>query len=192
MVVTGFLVLWKMVECLAKWELSWWVSNVSFSAFVYRTVSKGLLLVYWINWKLFTQKHSQMCLAILYRSILSLMAMRLEQASQWHEMHCHDLEVTNSNPGRIELAVRGTFVPRRTWTKNILRLPFTPPNSDQIEQEVIYMLCWWWLMRLERTVSPTNLYLYPLVIFIVHMHLYPAEFAVCDFQHHQTVHFQVL
>ena len=34
------------------------------------------------------------------------MAEWLEQASQWHEMYCHDLEVMSSNPGRVELEVR--------------------------------------------------------------------------------------
>ena len=33
------------------------------------------------------------------------MAKWLEQASQWHEMYCHDLEVMSSNPGRVELEV---------------------------------------------------------------------------------------
>ena len=41
----------------------------------------------------------------------------LEQASQWHEMYCHDLEVMSSSPDRAELGVRGTSVLRRTWTK---------------------------------------------------------------------------
>ena len=42
----------------------------------------------------------------------------LEQASQWHEMYCYDLKVTNSNPGRVELGVRTTSVLSHTWTKN--------------------------------------------------------------------------
>ena len=47
------------------------------------------------------------------------MAEWLEQASQWHEMYCHDLEVMSSNPGRVELGVRirSTSVISRTWTK---------------------------------------------------------------------------
>ena len=32
------------------------------------------------------------------------------QASSWHEMCCHDLEVMRSNPGRVELGVRSTSV----------------------------------------------------------------------------------
>ena len=40
------------------------------------------------------------------------------QASQWHEMYYHELEVMSSNPGRVELVVRGTSVLNRTWTKN--------------------------------------------------------------------------
>ena len=42
----------------------------------------------------------------------------LEQASQWHEVYCHDLEVMSSNPSRVELGVRSTSVLSRTWTKN--------------------------------------------------------------------------
>ena len=34
----------------------------------------------------------------------------LEQASQWHEMYCHDLEVMSSNPSLLELGVRSTFI----------------------------------------------------------------------------------
>ena len=42
----------------------------------------------------------------------------LEQAPQWHEMYCHDLEVTSSNPSQVELGVRSTSVLSLTWTKN--------------------------------------------------------------------------
>ena len=44
----------------------------------------------------------------------SLMAEWLEQASQGHEMYCHDLGVTSSNPGLVELGVHGTSVPSCT------------------------------------------------------------------------------
>ena len=47
------------------------------------------------------------------------MAEWLEQASQWHEMCCHDLEVMSSNPGQGELGVRSTSALSRTWTKII-------------------------------------------------------------------------
>ena len=40
----------------------------------------------------------------------SLMAKWLEQAFQWCEMHCYDIEVMSSNPGRAELGVRSTSV----------------------------------------------------------------------------------
>ena len=43
------------------------------------------------------------------------MAELLEQASQWHEVHCHDQEV---NPNWVELGVRSICVPSRTWAKN--------------------------------------------------------------------------
>ena len=46
------------------------------------------------------------------------MAKWLEEASQWHEVYCHDLEVMSSNPSRVELGVRSTSVPSRTWTKH--------------------------------------------------------------------------
>ena len=39
----------------------------------------------------------------------SLLAEWLEQASQRHEMYCHDLEVMSSNPGR-ELGVRSRLL----------------------------------------------------------------------------------
>ena len=40
----------------------------------------------------------------------SLMAKWLEQASQRHEMHCHDLQVMSSNQGRVELKVCSTIL----------------------------------------------------------------------------------
>ena len=49
----------------------------------------------------------------------SVMAEWLEQAPQWYKMYCHDLEVTSSNPGRVELGVRSTSVLSHTRTKNI-------------------------------------------------------------------------
>ena len=45
----------------------------------------------------------------------SLMTYWLEQASQRHELYCHDLEVMTSNPDdRVKLGVRGTSVVSRT------------------------------------------------------------------------------
>ena len=38
------------------------------------------------------------------------MAEWLEQASQWHEMYCHDLEVMGLNLGRVNLGVCSTAV----------------------------------------------------------------------------------
>ena len=49
----------------------------------------------------------------------SLMAEWLEQASQFHEVYCHDLEVMSLNPGQVEVGVRSTSVSSRTWIKNI-------------------------------------------------------------------------
>ena len=48
------------------------------------------------------------------------MAVWLEQASQWYEVCCHDLEVMSSNPGWVELGMYSTSVPSRTWTKHII------------------------------------------------------------------------
>ena len=45
------------------------------------------------------------------------MAEWLEQASQWHEMYCHDLEVMSLNPSQAELWVLSTFVLSGTWIK---------------------------------------------------------------------------
>ena len=53
------------------------------------------------------------------------MAEWLEQASQWHEMYRHDLEVMSSNPGRVELGVHSTSVLlplSHTWTKTVFSL----------------------------------------------------------------------
>ena len=44
----------------------------------------------------------------------SLMAEWLEQASQWHEVYCHDVQVMSSNPGRVEFGVHSTSVSSRT------------------------------------------------------------------------------
>ena len=38
------------------------------------------------------------------------MAKWLEQASQCHEMYCHDLEVMSLNTGQVELGVHSTSV----------------------------------------------------------------------------------
>ena len=51
---------------------------------------------------------------------MSLMAKWLNQASQWHEMYCHDLEVMSSNPVWIELGMHITSVLSHTWTKSKL------------------------------------------------------------------------
>ena len=55
-------------------------------------------------------------------STKSLMAKWLEQASQWHEMYCHDLEVMSSRTDLADLAelgMRGTSVLSGTWTKHL-------------------------------------------------------------------------
>ena len=54
--------------------------------------------------------------------VIYLMAKWLQQASQWHEMYCHDLKVMSSNHGRVELGVCSTSVLSRTWSTNPHRL----------------------------------------------------------------------
>ena len=49
----------------------------------------------------------------------SLRAEWLEQASQWHEMYCHDLEVMSLNPSRVKLGARCTSVLSHTLIKII-------------------------------------------------------------------------
>ena len=46
------------------------------------------------------------------------MAEWLDQASEWHEMYCHDLKVMSSNPSWVELEVLSTCVLSRTRTKH--------------------------------------------------------------------------
>ena len=47
------------------------------------------------------------------------MAEWLEQASQWHEMYYHNLEVMSLNPSQVEFGVRRTSVPGLTWIKHL-------------------------------------------------------------------------
>ena len=66
-----------------------------------------------VLWKFPSRKHCSTC----PQQSKSLMAEWLEQASQWHEMCCHDLEVMSSNPSRVELGelgVHGTSVVSHT------------------------------------------------------------------------------
>ena len=63
-----------------------------------------------------------------------------EQASQWHEVYCHDLKVMSSNPGRVELGVRSTSVLSCTWTKNVtLWYTFSPYSLSPLPN------CWLYL-----------------------------------------------
>ena len=54
----------------------------------------------------------------------------LQQASQWHEMYSHDLEVMISDPSRVDFGMRSTSVLSRrpTWTKNINSYNYMEPN----------------------------------------------------------------
>ena len=58
-------------------------------------------------WEVMNLNPGRVELGVRSTSGSSLMvAERLEQASQWHEMYCHDVEVMISNPGQVELRVR--------------------------------------------------------------------------------------
>ena len=67
------------------------------------------------------------------------MAKWLEQASQWHEMYCHDVEVMSSNPGRIELGELGTSVLSRTWSKNKMGLNKKSVITQSINQFLYFL-----------------------------------------------------
>ena len=72
------------------------------------------------------------------------MAEWLEQAPQWHEVCCHDLEVMSSNPGRVELGVLSTSVLSRTWTKNITKsLVVEDGHLRDMKCTKKIMLLWW-------------------------------------------------
>ena len=74
----------------------------------------------------------------------SLMAEWLEQASQWHEMCCHDSEVMSLNPGGVELGLLSTSVLSRTWTINILTLsPLRIPLKayKQYRKQPCFFVC---------------------------------------------------
>ena len=68
-------------------------------------------------------------ITLIYSCVKPLKAVWLEQASQWHGMCCHDLEVVSSNPSRVELGVHITSVLSRTWTKTILSFSLADQRS---------------------------------------------------------------
>ena len=43
----------------------------------------------------------------------------LEQASHWHEMYSHDLEVMSLKTGWVEIGVLSSSALSGTWSKNI-------------------------------------------------------------------------
>ena len=71
----------------------------------------------------------------------------LEQSSQWHELHCHDLEVMSSNPGQVELGYY--FCPKSNkkifW--NYKTLFFCALELDLSIHHYFYM-AWWHCKRL--------------------------------------------
>ena len=79
----------------------------------------------------------------------SLMAKWLEQASQWHEMYCHDLEVMSSNPGQVKLGVRSTSVLSRTWSKNIFLRKIPRYCNHLTKAKHLYTLNIWTLLLSE-------------------------------------------
>ena len=66
----------------------------------------------------------------------ALMAKWLEQASQWHELYCHDLEVMSSNPGRVELLVHGASVlsHRLLGKRNNMLVTLSPLRVGQFQR----------------------------------------------------------
>ena len=73
-------------------------------------------------------------------NVRSPMAKWLEQASQWHERYCHNLEVMSSNPSWVELGVLGISVLSRTWTKNILFLNPKYKNDGTNRQNTLIQI----------------------------------------------------
>ena len=73
----------------------------------------------------------------------------LEQASQWLEMYCHDLDAMSSNPAQAELGVRSTSVLSRTWTKHNMRW------IAWLDQFKIHVL-WYALMRTPKATDVAN------------------------------------
>ena len=59
----------------------------------------------------------------------ALMAEWSKQASQWHEMYRHDLEVMNSNPSRVELGVRCVVLLSQVVLEPKLYISMTPDNK---------------------------------------------------------------
>ena len=51
-------------------------------------------------------------LSLLEELQKSQVAEWLKQASQWHKIYCHDLEVMSSSPGQVELGLRDTSAPK--------------------------------------------------------------------------------
>ena len=49
-------------------------------------------------------------LTYAFYTLKSLNAEWLDQALQWHEMYCHDLEIMSLNPDQVELWVHTTSV----------------------------------------------------------------------------------
>ena len=78
------------------------------------------------------------------------MAKWLEQASQWHEMYCHDLKAMSSNPGQVELEVFGTTVLSRTWIKIfqlalLVNFSNLGSNKEMSLSVHVHQLCLWFL-----------------------------------------------
>ena len=98
---------------------------------------KSLYIVNLTNWFLWTMSDKK-----------SLMAKWLEQASQWHDIYSHDLEVMSLKPGRVELGVLGTSVLSHTWIKIKLVLSYLILDSSttlcrqQVEENVYFYSPW--------------------------------------------------
>ena len=63
-------------------------------------------------WACYEETHFKMLMEFITNpsKYMSMMAKWLEQASQWHEKYCHDLEVMSSNHSQVELGVRSSLL----------------------------------------------------------------------------------
>ena len=132
--------IWVYFNAIAKWvlnvsEIFWWFMNMVY-------------LFYTDLWALDYLK--------------SLMAAWLEQASQWHESFCHDLEVMSWNPSRVELGVLGTSVQSCTWIKITIltfithtnpcgRLKWPSEITKTLAHFAVTRSLSWWFARLEKS-----------------------------------------
>ena len=96
------------------------------------------------------------------------MAKWLEQASQWHEMYCHDLEVMSSSPDLVELGMRGTSVLSRTWAKHLCQ-----------QDSNIYRMLFWRDVNQHGTLDLQRIFFWKVILthFILFHHIFQLYFV---------------